>query len=171
MNEKTFEMTIQVTTESAKKVIALLSNEYPYKVEAPAPAAMPAVQTAPAQTAVQQFGGSPYNNAPAPAPVPAAPQAPVYTGAPAYTAQPMPQQPPQAQPQTQAPPQVTGAPTSAPMYSIAQLQAACGPLADSGKLADLQKLIASFGVSSLAELPQARYGEFANGLRSLGGVL
>ncbi|PWJ14633.1 hypothetical protein [Ruminococcus flavefaciens] len=164
MNEKTFEMTIQVTTESAKKVIALLSNEYPYKVEAPAPAAMPAVQTA-----VQQFGGSPYNNAPAP--VPAAPQAPVYTGAPAYTAQPMPQQPPQVQPQTQAPPQVTGAPTSAPMYSIAQLQAACGPLADSGKLADLQKLIASFGVSSLAELPQARYGEFANGLRSLGGVL
>ncbi len=169
MNEKTFEMTIQVTTESAKKVIALLSNEYPYKVEAPAPAAMPAVQTAPAQTAVQQFGVSPYNNAPAP--VPAAPQAPVYTGAPAYTAQPMPQQPPQAQPQTQAPPLVSGAPTSAPMYSIAQLQAACGPLADSGKLADLQKLIASFGVGSLAELPQARYGEFANGLRSLGGVL
>lgn len=168
MNEKTFEMTIQVTTESAKKVIALLSNEYPYKVEAPAP--MPAAQTAPMQTAAQQFGAVPFNNAPVPAPA--------YNAAPVYASQAMPQTQPQTQPmpqqpqtQTQAPPQVAGAPTSTPMYSIAQLQAACGPLADSGKLAELQKLIASFGVSSLAELPQARYGEFANGLRSLGGVL
>lgn len=164
MNENTFEMTIQVTTESAKKVIALLSNEYPYKVEAPAPAPMPATQAAPMQTAAQQFGAAPYNNTPAPAPA--------YNASPVYAqAQPIPQQPVQPQQPMQQPTQIAGAPTSAPMYSIAQLQAACGPLADSGKLADLQKLIASFGVSSLAELPQARYGEFANGLRSLGGVL
>lgn len=170
MNENTFEMTIQVTTESAKKVIALLSNEYPYKVEAPAPAPMPAAQAAPMQTAAQQFGAAPYNNSPAPAPAYNA--APVYAQAqPQAQAQPIPQQPVQPQQPMQQPTQIAGAPTSAPMYSIAQLQAACGPLADSGKLADLQKLIASFGVSSLAELPQARYGEFANGLRSLGGVL
>lgn len=68
-------------------------------------------------------------------------------------------------------PTAPAAPTTAPSYTIAQLQAACAPLADAGKLPALQQLISTFGVASLSELPPARYGEFANGLRALGGVL
>lgn len=148
----TIKITIEVSPETATKVISLVANENggaaTNAVSPIANAAVCAPQTPPVQT----FS----------APVQPAPQ--TFTPAPVqqFTA------PVQTVP---APRQIQTAPTSVPAYSIAQLQAACGPLADSGKLTELQKLIASFGVSSLAELPQARYGEFANGLRSLGGVL
>jgi len=165
----TIKMTIEVSTETAWKIIDLISAQ-----EAIAANKAPLMATpAPQQpiTAAQQFGAAPIPTpAPMPAPAPTATAAqqfsapaqntPVYNAAPTAAPAPAP-----------APVIPSNAPTSAPMYSIAQLQTACGPLADSGKLPELQKLIASFGVNSLAELPQARYGEFANGLRALGGVL
>lgn len=165
----TIKMTVEVSAETAWKIIDLMTAEEAITANKAQPMAAPAPQQP--ITAAQQFGAAPI---PTPVPMPAtaptataaqqfsAPMqnAPVYNAAP--TAAPMP---------SPAPVIPSNAPTSAPMYSIAQLQTACGPLADSGKLPELQKLIASFGVNSLAELPQARYGEFANGLRALGGVL
>lgn len=63
------------------------------------------------------------------------------------------------------------APTAAPTYTIAQLQTALSPLLDAGKVGQIQQLVQSFGVNTLMEIPPARYGEFANGLRAMGGVL
>lgn len=79
----------------------------------------------------------------------------------------------------------TTVPTSVPMatpnsvpvqasnasYTIEQLQTAIAPLLDAGKVAQIQALVQSFGVATLMDIPPARYGEFANGLRNLGGVL
>lgn len=74
-------------------------------------------------------------------------------------------------PVQQAAPVQQTAPTAAPSYTLPQLQAACAPLMDAGKGAQLQQLVQSFGIASLMELPPERYGEFANGVRALGGVL
>ena len=63
------------------------------------------------------------------------------------------------------------APTAAPTYTITQLQTALAPLLDAGKVGQIQQLVQSFGVNTLMEIPPARYGEFANGLRAMGGVL
>lgn len=63
------------------------------------------------------------------------------------------------------------APTSVPNYTIEQLQTAIAPLLDAGKVQQIQALVQSFGVNTLMDIPQERYGEFANGLRALGGVL
>ena len=137
----TIKITIETTPETAMKVLSILANEN--AAVAVQPAAAPMAAPTPVQTA----------------PAPVFPQpAPVQYSAPVQTA-------PAAQPVQ------TAAPTAAPAYTIAQLQAACAPLADAGKLPALQQLISTFGVASLSELPPARYGEFANGLRSLGGVL
>lgn len=66
----------------------------------------------------------------------------------------------------------TAVPTTAvPEYTLEQLQAAIAPLMDAGKIAQIQQLVKSFGVSTLTEISKERYGELANGLRSLGGVL
>ena len=62
-------------------------------------------------------------------------------------------------------------PTSIPSYTIEQLQTALAPLLDVGKAPQLQQLVQSFGVNTLMEIPPARYGEFANGIRALGGVI
>ena len=62
-------------------------------------------------------------------------------------------------------------PTSAPAYTIEQLQTAIAPLLDAGKVAQIQQLVQSFGVDTLMGIPKERYGEFANGLRNLGGVI
>lgn len=63
------------------------------------------------------------------------------------------------------------APTSVPSYSLEQFRTAITPLLDAGKVAQVQQLVQSFGVATLMEIPKERYGEFANGLRSIGGVL
>lgn len=89
------------------------------------------------------------------------------SSAPVQQTQPMPQQ---NAPVQQTAPQ-PNAPTAAPAYTIAQLQTACAPLMDAGKGPQLQQLVQSFGVATLMDVPASRYGEFANGLRQLGGVL
>lgn len=61
--------------------------------------------------------------------------------------------------------------TTVPEYTLEQLQAAIAPLMDAGKITELQQLVKSFGVNALIEIPKERYGELANGLRSIGGVL
>ena len=137
-------MTIETTPETAAKIAQLLANEGTAEQQPALAVPQPTV------TAIPQ-------NAPA---------------VPQYS---IPVQQPVQQPVQTAPvmpqPTAPAAPTTAPSYTIAQLQAACAPLADAGKLPALQQLISTFGVASLSELPPARYGEFANGLRALGGVL
>lgn len=114
--------------------------------------------------------------------VPTAPVAPtvvvplqtVPTNAVASTAMPMPMPVPTTVPTsapTAVPNSVPVQPSNVPNYTIEQLQTAIAPLLDAGKVAQIQALVQSFGVATLMDIPPARYGEFANGLRNLGGVL
>lgn len=57
------------------------------------------------------------------------------------------------------------------VYALPELQAACAPLMDQGKLNELQQVVASFGVTNLLDIPEARYGELATKLRELGARL
>lgn len=77
-------------------------------------------------------------------------------------------QPAPAAPVT-AQPAVPTAP--AHVYTLPELQAACAPLMDQGKLNELQQVVASFGVTNLLDIPEARYGELATKLRELGARL
>lgn len=97
-------------------------------------------------------------NEPAPVAQPVAPaQAPV--------------QAPVVQPAPAAPAQTAVPAAHARVYTLPELQAACAPLMDQGKLNELQQVVASFGVSSLLDIPAARYGELATKLRELGARL
>lgn len=63
-------------------------------------------------------------------------------------------------------------PTAAPkQYTLAEIQAACGPLMDAGKMNELEAVMQGMGVNSLMELPPERYGELAVKLRALGARL
>lgn len=88
-------------------------------------------------------------NAPAPMPV----QAPVAVSAPAPA------------------PVTTVVPTTIKKYTLAELQAACAPLMDMGKMAELQNLMAKYNVIALNDIPEERYGELATDLRAMGARL
>lgn len=63
-------------------------------------------------------------------------------------------------------------PTAVPkQYTLPELQAACGPLMDAGKMDELSAIIQAFGVTSLMDLPADKYGELAVQLRALGARL
>lgn len=116
----------------------------------------------PANPAPAQFAPTP---APAPAlaaphtiptapPVPIAPPAPAPAAAPAVI------------------PPVTPAPVAAaPGYQLDDLARAAAQLMDAGKQQDLLGLLSQFGVPSLAQLPQAQYGNFALALKQMGAKL
>lgn len=59
-------------------------------------------------------------------------------------------------------------PVSAPSYTLEQLSLAARQLADSGRMADVQSLVAQFGVQTMTQIPTDRYGDFATSLRGLG---
>lgn len=67
------------------------------------------------------------------------------------------------------PPTVPVAP--AKEYTQAEILAACGPLMDAGKVPELTQIIQEFGVASMMEIPQGKYGELAVKLRALGAKL
>lgn len=67
------------------------------------------------------------------------------------------------------PPTVSVAP--AKEYTQAEILAACGPLMDAGKVPELTQIIQEFGVASMMEIPQEKYGELAVKLRALGAKL
>ena len=113
------------------------------------------------------------------------PAAPVTPGVPIAPAAPMgqaaPQMPPvapavsaaptaPAAPQT-PPTQNATVPTSTASYTQDDLTKAVITLMDSGRQAELQQLLRGFGVTSLPELPPARYGEFATALRTMGAPI
>ena len=75
---------------------------------------------------------------------------------------------PQSVPQQAAPQSV---PTSAHSYTAEDLQKAAITLVDKGMMAQLQGLLQQFGVASLPDLPQDRYGDFATALRGMGAQM
>ena len=84
---------------------------------------------------------------------------------------PVPVQAPVVQPAPAAPVQTAVPAAPARVYTLPELQAACAPLMDQGKLNELQQVVASFGVTNLLDIPEARYGELATKLRELGARL
>lgn len=150
-------MTITVTAEQAEKIARFLHDTE---------AAGNAIKQMHSNTPIQQPQPMPQNNA-----TPVQQAAPQQFSVPTqqYSA---PVQQFTAPTQNAAPVQPQpNAPTATPTYTIAQLQTACAPLMDAGKGPQLQQLVQSFGVATLMDVPPSRYGEFANGLRQLGGVL
>lgn len=70
------------------------------------------------------------------------------------------------------PPAPAAVPTAtAQQYTLEQIQNACAPLADAGKLAALGTLVQEFGVPSMQQIPVERYGELVIKLRALGARL
>lgn len=74
------------------------------------------------------------------------------------------------------PPTVPVQPQTVPVapakeYTQAEILAACGPLMDAGKVPELTQIIQEFGVASMMEIPQEKYGELAVKLRALGAKL
>ena len=95
----------------------------------------------------------------------AAPSAP--TPEPVKSADPGPVKP--AAPEPPAAPVVPTAP--AKKYTLDELLAATAPLMDAGKIAELQALMQKFGVPSMMDIPEEKYGELATALRELGAEL
>ena len=69
---------------------------------------------------------------------------------------------------TPAAPVLTAVPTSAVTYTLDDLARAGMTLMDSGRQADLQGLLKTFGVEALPALPKEQYGAFATALRGMG---
>lgn len=72
-------------------------------------------------------------------------------------------------PEPPAAPTVPTAPTK--KYTLDELLAATAPLMDAGKISELQALMQKFGVPSMMEITEDRYGELATALRELGAEL
>lgn len=102
----------------------------------------------------------------APSATVSAPSAPVAPAnpAPAPAAVPVATAPPAAAP-------LPTVPTAAQTYTQDQLALAASGLIDTGKLAELQQLLAAFNVDSLARLPADQYGAFATKLREMGAKI
>lgn len=139
--------TIQVEANSIQEVLAKLGFADSAKIETTVSQNFVPLPPTPAVTAL-------------PPVIPAAPVVPV--APPVQSAPPM--QPPVAPP----PPVVPTAPVA---YTQDQLLRAAAPIMDAGKMAELQQVMASFGVTHMGQLPPERYGEFANALRGLGAKL
>lgn len=84
---------------------------------------------------------------------------------------PTPQQAAPVTPSVPTTPAPTPVATTTIGYSIDELAAAAMGLMDKGMQAELQNLLATFGVQSLPEMPKERYGEFATKLRELGAQI
>ena len=124
---------------------------------------MPEPRTAPAPAApVAPAPVAPVNPTPAPA---ATQTAPVST----MTAPVTPAAPVQANPAPVIP--APTAPVSAPTYTRDQLAKAATDTFMPNRMDELTNLLASFGVASLMELPETRFGEFATALRNMGAVI
>ncbi len=83
---------------------------------------------------------------------PAAP-APVQTGAPSVN------------------PVASTIPTAAPQYTVEMLADAGTTLVDAGKMAELLRLLADFGVNAITDLKPETYGAVASKLRALGAQI
>lgn len=133
---------LEEITEFTKKV----HIAYAKKAEAPVPAAQPAPTVQPAP--------QPVHVAPA-VPQTQPPSQPVASAAPVQASAPAPQP----------------VPTTAQSYTQDELAKAAMTLMDTGRQAELQSLLASFGVEALPVLPKEQYGAFATALRGMGAQI
>ena len=76
--------------------------------------------------------------------------------------------PVQTQPTAPIQPPVTPVPTTERTYTLDELANAAMTLMDKGMQAQLQELLASYGVEALPALPKNLYGNFATALRGMG---
>ena len=130
----------------AGKMVAAIEKSMPEPQTAPAtPAPVAPVNPTPAPAATQTASVSPAT-------------APVTPAVPAQT---------DSTPVTPAP----TAPVSAPTYTRDQLAKAATDTFMPNRMANLTNLLASFGVASLMDLPESRFGEFATALRNMGAVI
>lgn len=115
----------------------------------------------------------PNNEAAAPVtqPLPITSAAPTAPGAPAVPVAPVAPPVPPASASAPVAPPVPLAP--APQYSLDQIARAGADLVtrEPAKAAAAQQLLASFGVQTVSELPQERFGEFVTALRGLGASI
>lgn len=109
---------------------------------------------------------------PAPKPVPVTAATPVQavpvTNVPTTPMQPIQASAPVAPPTVSAQAMV---PTSTVSYTLDDLARAGMTLMDSGRQADLQGLLKTFGVEALPALPKEQYGAFATELRGMGAQI
>lgn len=56
-------------------------------------------------------------------------------------------------------------------YTMEQLAVAMTGLIDAGKMQQVQSILSSFGVQTLMEVPQERYGELAGKMKECGAVM
>ena len=73
--------------------------------------------------------------------------------------------------QEPAPQSAAAVQTSTIAYKLDDLARAAMQLMDSGRQGELQQMLATFGVSSLPELPEEKYGAFATALREKGAQI
>ena len=87
---------------------------------------------------------------------------------------------PQSTPQTAVPVEAPVAsaqdipaavPTQQVTYTQEDLALAATQLVDAGKLAQIQELLAKFGIQALTHLPKEQYGAFAAELRNMGAKI
>lgn len=109
-------------------------------------------QAAQALTALAREPQPPVNPTPAPAAMPV-------TGM------------PQTAPWPTATPAPAPIPTTAPSYTQADLMTAGARLMTVVGMPAMQQLLGRFGVAAIHQLPQERYGEFAQALREMGGTI
>lgn len=71
------------------------------------------------------------------------------------------------------PPQVTNTTATAntPTYTLDKISKAGVELIDTGKMQELQKLLADFNVQAISQLKEDAYGAFAEGLIGLGAKI
>lgn len=155
---ETVERVAQVQQASTAQQTAPSSGGTPVNTNA---LAMPhsAQMARAAQQPVQAMAGRP---------MPVSPPQPVPTAVPARPGAASMQQPVTA---PAAPVQAASVPTASHTYTLDELAGAAMLLMDKGMQAQLQDLLAGYGVEALPMLPPEQYGNFATALRGMGAQI
>jgi len=74
-------------------------------------------------------------------------------------------------PAAPAAPVMTLPTATAKQYTLAEIQDACAPLVDAGKMEAISAIVQGFGVASIGQLPEDKIGELVIKLRALGAKL
>lgn len=157
------EMTLNVKITGLENLVAVL-EKFISTVPQIANDSVPAVTTTEQAMPAIQTQSVPINPVQAPQPAPQAISA-VPVSQP--VAQPVAAVPVAPTPVVQAP----AVPTTVQTYTQEQLALAATALVDTGRLKELQALLATFGIQALTQLPQEQYGNFATQLRALGAKI
>ena len=165
----------RIITETVKKVTEIQQAgevQQPSAAVQPAPdpsrASVPAAApTTPYSAQIAQATQQPVQTMNGQRP---ATQQPVPSQQPASQQQSVPSQQPASQQQA-VPPVQPAIPTASRTYTLDELAGAAMVLMDRGMQAQLQELLAGYGVEALPMLPPEQYGNFATALRGMGAQI